>query len=85
MAIIAADIDSAVKRAFPVEGIDALPEAAGHLALDRPKIRSGIGPVPVRRGSVAGHAQTNAYGRVAGQCGGAKGAKLVQRNVTSES
>ena len=55
MAIAAADIDSTVKRALPVKRINTLAKAASDLTLDRPKVRSGISPVPISCGGIAGH------------------------------
>ena len=36
--VVAANVHPAVKRAFPVERVDALPEAGGDLAINGPKI-----------------------------------------------
>src|ERR1700733_9135457 len=50
MTIGAANIHAAVKSTFSIEWIDPLPEAARHLAIDRPQVGRRIGAVPVCRG-----------------------------------
>ena len=79
VAVGAADIHAAVKRALAVERIDALPKAGGDLAIDRPKVGSGVGAVLVRGGGVAGHAQADANRGGAGEGGSAQRAQLIER------
>ena len=78
MTVSCADIHAAVKCAFSVKWIDALTEAAGDLAFNRPEIRSGIGAGPIGRGGIASHSQADANRGRAGKGGGAQGAQLIE-------
>src|ERR1700688_261636 len=79
VAVTAADIYPTVKRAFPVEGINPLTESGGDLPIDRPQVRSGVGPNPVGCRSIASHAQADAKRVVAGKWSGGQRAKLSKR------
>src|SRR5581483_3153769 len=80
-AVVAADIHSAMERAFSVERIDALTEASGDLSLDRPEIGSGVSLDPVGRGGVPSqpHRQTD-HGRTA-QSRAAQRVQLIERGA----
>src|SRR5580704_3730231 len=58
----AANIHPAVKRTFPVKWVDALAEAAGDLAFNRPETGRGAGAGPIGRGGVASHAKADPNG-----------------------
>src|ERR1700730_16733098 len=78
VAVGAADIHTAVKRAFSVKWVDALTEAAGDLAFHRPEVGRGTGAGPIGGGGVASHAQADADCGCAGEGGSAQGTQLVK-------
>src|SRR5579863_8342845 len=59
--VAASDIYAAMECAFSVERVDALAEASGDLAFDRPKIGSGIGLCPISSGGVPRQAHGQAH------------------------
>ena len=79
LAIRAANINTAVKCAFAVKWIDALPEAARDLPFHRPNVRGRVGPDPIRRRGVAGEPHRESDHRGAGQGRGPQSVQLIQR------
>src|SRR5271165_4018230 len=51
------DIYAGMEGAFSVKRIDAFPKRAGHLALNRPEVRSRVGADPLGRGGIPGKAE----------------------------
>ena len=67
MPVAASNVYTAVECAFTVEWIDALTEAAGHLAFDGPEIRGRVGANPVGGGRVPRQAHGEADHRRSGK------------------
>src|ERR1700722_7545565 len=75
------NVDSGVECAFPVEGIDALPERAGNLTFHGPEIGRGIGANPVGGGGVFSEAERDAYAGSSSKRGVLQRVKLIKRRI----
>src|SRR5579862_8528486 len=76
-AVVASNIDTAVECALTVEWIDALTEAACHLAFYRPKVRSRVCFCPLGGGCVFCEAHREPHHRRTAQCRGPQSVELI--------